>query len=169
MSGLIKVGAPYGINFSQATRVPDRIKGERDEELIEKHALMDSMLEKRAWGKGYVVNPFCYLTEDIAEFSDRDLSALKECFLFHYNKYEKFKEMNKHLEIPKYENRMIDLMKHQHGFKDQKLMLEIEDERIASELRNEVIDLHQLKLDYWKMTTSQNQRNQGSPPKLPNK
>lgn len=143
--------------------------GERDEELIEKHALLDSMLEKRAWGKGYVTNPFCYLTEDITQFSDRDLAALKECFKFHYQKYEKFKKLNSHLEIPTYEQRMIDVMRHPRGSKDQKLMLEIEEERINSELKREITDLGKLKLDYWKETTLNNSRNLGAPPRLPTK
>ena len=55
---------------------------------------MDSLLEKRAWGKSHVVNPFCYLTDDLASLNDRDILALKECFLFHYKKYEKFKNVN---------------------------------------------------------------------------
>lgn len=30
--------APFGINFHEANRIPDRIKGETDEDLIEKQA-----------------------------------------------------------------------------------------------------------------------------------
>lgn len=66
-------GPPHGINFEEATRIPTRIVGERDEELIEKHALLDSLLEKRAWGEKYIVNPFPYLTDDITSLSTRDM------------------------------------------------------------------------------------------------
>jgi len=77
-------GAPYGINFTEATRIPDRIRGESDEDLIEKHAMMDALLEKRAWGERYIVNAFPYLTNDITSVNEQDLAAMKKCFKFHY-------------------------------------------------------------------------------------
>lgn len=127
---------------------------------------MDSLLEKRAWGKGYVTNPFCYLTEDITQFSDRDLVALKDCFKFHYQKYEKFKKLNAHLEIPTYEKRMITLMKHPTGSKDQELMLEIEEERISGELKKELKDLSTLKLDYWRQASENSSKATGGAAKF---
>lgn len=151
------IGPPYGVNFSQATRVPDRVQGERDEELIEKQALLDSLLEKKAWGQGYVVNPFSYLSEDLTSFSDRDISALKDCFLFHYKKYEKFKKINADLiGIPSYKDQIPKLMAHR-GTRDEELQLQLEEDRINEELRDDVHDLSQLKLDYWKKSTAKNQ------------
>jgi hypothetical protein len=92
--------------------------GERDEELIEKHALLDSLLEKRAWGEKYIVNPFPYLTDDITSLSKRDMQAMKECFLFHYSKYQKFKTMDEKLQIPTYEERRLILMRNDKGRAD---------------------------------------------------
>ncbi len=157
------VEAPYGISIEQATRIPDRITGEKDEELLEKHALMDSLLEKRAWGQGFVVNPFSYLSEDLSTFNDRDLAALKECFLFHYKKYEKFKAMNPRLKIPTYSERLIPLMEHRHGKRDEQLLLKIEEDRIAFELKDEMRDLRSLKLDYWKQRAAQSQSKLSAP------
>lgn len=127
-------GAPYGINYTEATRIPDRIKGERDEELIEKHALLDSLLEKRAWGENYIVNPFPYITEDLTDLSVRDLQVMKECFLFHYKKYESFKKMNEKVQIPSYQERLIGLMKNEKGKEDLQLSLEFQSDVIQSRI-----------------------------------
>lgn len=124
--------APHGINYSEATRIPDRILGERDEELIEKHALLDSLLEKRAWGEDYIVNPFPYITEDITNLSVRDMQAMKECFMFHYKKYESFKTMNEKVQIPTYEQRRLSIMMNEKGKEDLQLSLELEQEYIDS-------------------------------------
>lgn len=157
------VEPPYGVNIYQATRIPERISGEKDEELIEKHALMDSLLEKKAWGQGYVVNPFSYLSEDLSTFNDRDIAALKECFRFHYKKYEKFKSMNPSLKIPSYADRLIPLMEHRHGKRDEQLLLKIEEDRITFELKHEMNDLKKLKLDYWKQRAADNQTKLSAP------
>lgn len=152
------VDAPYGVNFTQATRVPERITGEKDEELVEKHALLDSLLEKRAWGQGHVINPFCYLVEDIASLSDRDIGALKECFQFHYRKYEKFKQLNAAIGIPTYESRRVALMENAAGKRDEQLRLKIEAQQASYELQQDLSDLDKLKLTYWQQTTANNQR-----------
>ena len=127
-------GAPHGINYSEATRIPDRPLGERDEELIEKHALLDSLLENRAWGRSYIVNPFPYIDQDVTNFGIKDFKAMKECFLFHYTKYEKFKKMNEKVQIPSYEERLVSLMRHEEGKKDLQVQLETEFNLTSSEL-----------------------------------
>lgn len=48
--------------------------------MIEKHALLDSLLEKRAWGKKYISNPFVYLTNDITKKSKEDIDKWLKCF-----------------------------------------------------------------------------------------
>lgn len=55
------VPPPHGINPSEATRIPDGFPGETAEDLIEKQAIMDVLLESRTWSKGYLSNPFPYL------------------------------------------------------------------------------------------------------------
>ena len=52
--------------------------------MIEKHALLDSLLEKRPWGKKYIHNPFPYLTDDITKEKDETIKKWLDCFHFHY-------------------------------------------------------------------------------------
>ncbi len=61
------VPPPNGINLTEATRIPERGFEETDEHLIEKHALLDSLLEERPWGEKFIHNPFPYLTESIVD------------------------------------------------------------------------------------------------------
>lgn len=88
------VPPPEGINFSEATRINDRIKGETDLEQIEKQAIMDVMLGTRAWGKRYVSNPFPYLVDDITTVNEEELYKLKKSFLVNLKKYESFRDKN---------------------------------------------------------------------------
>ncbi len=74
------VPAPNGINFTEATRIPDRKPEETDEDLIEKHALLDSLLEKKPWGESYINNPFPYLTRDITKVPETTLKNWLKCF-----------------------------------------------------------------------------------------
>ena len=102
---------PNGINFSEATRIPEKITGETDEDLIEKHALLDSLLETRPWGAKYIHNPFPYITEDITKLNDSQISNYIKCFKFYYSKYEKFKkEINTERLIPSYKNRLANIL-----------------------------------------------------------
>lgn len=94
-------GPPHGINFSEATRVPDRIRGEGDEILIEKQAIMDVLLDSRVWGEKYITNPFPYLEEDITKIGKSDFVAMKQCFFENYNKYRSFKQQM-YDELPNY-------------------------------------------------------------------
>jgi hypothetical protein len=86
------VGAPHGINLTEATRVPDRMEGESDEDLIEKQAIMDVLLESRVWAKRYLSNPFPYLIDDITKVEEKDTNHMKALFKKHYTKYKLFKE-----------------------------------------------------------------------------
>lgn len=67
------VGPPYGINVTEATRIPDGFPGETTEDLIEKQALLDVMLETRVWARDYLSNPFPYLFEDITKIDAKEL------------------------------------------------------------------------------------------------
>ena len=60
--------------MTEATRIPERGHHVCDENLIEKHALLDSLLEKRPWGKKYIHNPFPYLTDDITKVSESTIT-----------------------------------------------------------------------------------------------
>ena len=58
---------PYGVNYTQACTIPPRIQNETNEMLIEKQAILDVLLDTRAWGEKYVTNPFPYIEEDITK------------------------------------------------------------------------------------------------------
>ena len=102
---------PHGINMTEATRISEKRLDETSEELIEKHALLDSLLEKRAWGQKYIQNPFPYLTDDISKVSPDKLKQYVDCFQFHYSKYEAFKAKAKtDFQIPSFQSRKLELM-----------------------------------------------------------
>lgn len=67
-------------------------KGETDEELIEKHALLDVMLQTNLWGREYVKNPFPYISEDFETLNESDVKDLKKKFYVNFQKYEKIKQ-----------------------------------------------------------------------------
>ena len=77
--------------MTEATRIPDGFPGETEEDLIEKQAIMDVLLETRVWSKNYLSNPFPYLIEDITKVEKTDLERYKQLFLKHYKKYSEFK------------------------------------------------------------------------------
>jgi hypothetical protein len=104
------IAPPHGINMTEATRIPERDIQETDQETIEKHALLDSLLEKRPWGQKYIHNPFPYLFEDITKLKDEDVAKLVQSFRFFYEKYQLFKKeaQEKH-RIPDYQDRRLKL------------------------------------------------------------
>lgn len=68
---------PYGVNFTQATTIPDRIINETDEMLIEKQAILDVLLDTRLWGEKYVTNPFPYIEPNITKIKPETLKHYK--------------------------------------------------------------------------------------------
>ena len=100
------VPPPYGINMTEAQRVPARVEGESNEQLIEKHALLDSLLEDQVWGREWVANPFSYLTEDITKLGREELRGMLNTYRFNYRKYEEFKR-RKWAQVPKYADRLF--------------------------------------------------------------
>lgn len=81
------------MNYSQATQIPERIRGETDEIVIEKQAIMDVLLESRVWGAKYLSNPFPYVVKDITQAKEKEIMGMKKCFAVNYNKYLHFKNM----------------------------------------------------------------------------
>lgn len=101
---------PFGINFTEATRIPDRLN-EPEEDTIEKHALLDSLLEKRPWGAKFIQNPFPYLVEDISKVPPEKLQKYIKCFQFHFAKYETFKQDAFKLpQIQPYKKRFLEIV-----------------------------------------------------------
>ena len=78
---------PYGVNFSQATRIPKRIANETNEMLIEKQAILDVLLDTRLWGDKYITNPFPYIERDITKIPADDLKHFKKHFYINLRKY----------------------------------------------------------------------------------
>ena len=119
---------PNGINFAEATRIPERKIIETDEDMIEKHALLDSLLEKKAWGKKYISNPFIYLTEDITKQSKQTIEKWLKCYQFHYLKYERLKKEYGQIKyIPEYHERIYGLMENNINMDKELLERDIKD------------------------------------------
>jgi hypothetical protein len=83
---------PEGINYTTATTIPKRIMNETDEDLIEKQAIFDVMLNTRVWADKYVVNPFAYIENDITKIEKSDLEFYKKTFFVNLKKYEAFRD-----------------------------------------------------------------------------
>jgi len=83
---------PNGINFTQASTIPNRIPNETDEVLIEKQAIFDVLLQTRIWADKYITNPFPYLEPDITKISKEQLDYYKKTFYINMKKYENFKD-----------------------------------------------------------------------------
>ena len=92
---------PHGVNFTQATTIPPRIKNETDEMMIEKQAIIDVLLDTRAWGEKYVTNPFPYIDEDVTKFADKDFRHFKQHFYINMKKYQAFRDRIVHAEAYK--------------------------------------------------------------------
>jgi hypothetical protein len=86
------VPPPYGINMTDATKIPEGFAGETVEDLIEKQAIFDVLLQTRTWSKGYLSNPFPYLFEDITKVEKKNLDYYKKTFLRFYHQYNDFKQ-----------------------------------------------------------------------------
>lgn len=82
---------PHGINFTQATKIPDRIKNETNEMLIEKQAIFEVLLDSRVWGR-HIPNPFPYINPDITKISEEDLKHYKKTFFINLKKYQSFRD-----------------------------------------------------------------------------
>lgn len=85
------VGPPHGINYTEATRIPEGFPGETSEDLIQKQAILDVLLETRTWSKSYLSNPFPYLFVDVTKIDKAQLDHYKQVFLQQYRKYSEFK------------------------------------------------------------------------------
>lgn len=92
---------PHGVNYTQATAIPDRILNETDEMLIEKQAIIDVLLDTRCWGEKYVTNPFPYIEENITKISAADLKHFKQHFFINLKKYQAFRDKICHPEAYK--------------------------------------------------------------------
>jgi len=60
--------------------------------MIEKQAIMDVLLDTRAWGEKYVTNPFPYIEEDITKIGEKDLKHFKQHFYINLKKYQAFRD-----------------------------------------------------------------------------
>jgi len=60
--------------------------------LIEKQAIMDVLLDTRAWGEKYVTNPFPYIEQDLTKIKAEDLKTYKQHFFINLKKYQAFRD-----------------------------------------------------------------------------
>jgi predicted Zn-dependent peptidase len=55
--------------------------------LIEKQAILEVLLDSRAWGEKYIANPFPYIEKDITKIPAEDLKHYKKTFYINLRKY----------------------------------------------------------------------------------
>jgi hypothetical protein len=55
--------------------------------LIEKQALIEVLLDSRAWGEKFIINPFPYIEKDITKIGADDLKHFKKTFYVNLKKY----------------------------------------------------------------------------------
>lgn len=77
-------------SWEKAFNVPMKTE-EPDERLIEKHALLDFMMESNLWNRNYIGNPFPYISENFHSLSEEDMKELKKKFYVNFKKFEKIK------------------------------------------------------------------------------
>mmetsp|Transcript_27584 Transcript_27584/g.49737 ORF Transcript_27584/g.49737 Transcript_27584/m.49737 type:complete len:414 (+) Transcript_27584:32-1273(+) len=71
--------------FHEATKVPPKMQSDTPEILIEKHAILDFLLETEAWNEYYTVNPFPYIGQ-IDEIK-KQMTYFKAYFLKMYKRH----------------------------------------------------------------------------------
>ena len=81
--------------YDKAVRIPPRIEGETDGDLIEKHVILDLLNETQVWSDPSVVNPFPYLT---ATPTPESLMSAKQLFREHLLFYQE--AINENVKIP---------------------------------------------------------------------
>ena len=79
------------VNFKDSVEIPKRIIGENEENLIEKQAIFDVMMDTRLWSENYIVNPFQYIESDIKKFSEEEYDKYKKLFSRKLEIYDKLK------------------------------------------------------------------------------
>ena len=60
--------------------------------LIEKQAIIDVLLDSRAWGQKYITNSFPYIEKDITKIKEADLKHFKQHFFINLKKYQAFRD-----------------------------------------------------------------------------
>lgn len=77
--------------FIDAIRIPSKLYEDTTDTLIEKHALLDVILESSIWGRKYQKNPFPYIGRS-NEISPEDKQKYKSIFKEKYKFYTEFLE-----------------------------------------------------------------------------
>lgn len=77
------------INLNDELIIPSNYPGDDKETLIEKHALLDIILEFNVWGQKYTRNPFPYIGTK-AEITDELKAEYKNIFREKFNFYHQF-------------------------------------------------------------------------------
>lgn len=78
--------------MTQACHIPPRIENETNEDLIEKQAIFDVLMDSRAWGEKWIVNPFPYIEKDITKIDEEKLKSYKKHFFINLKKYQAFRD-----------------------------------------------------------------------------
>ena len=78
------------VSFAEVLGIPARVETDTADALLEKHAILDVLLEENAWNSPYLKNPFPYLTDE--ENNDSTILDLKKKYFVYYKKYSAIKE-----------------------------------------------------------------------------
>ena len=79
-----------GANFQQLVGIPDRLPVDTVDSLLEKHAILDVMLEENIWNLPYLSNLFPYLRKE--EMNDEDMKNIKKKYYILHKRYSELKD-----------------------------------------------------------------------------
>jgi hypothetical protein len=71
------------------------VDGSLIKEVINRHAVMDSILELKLWERGFVNNQFCYINKRKGDIEKVDYESYRKTFFFMYNKIQNVTEKMK--------------------------------------------------------------------------
>ncbi len=67
--------------------LPEREENDTNEDLVEKHAILDAIYDTKVWRERYVENMFMYLDLDKKLIKEEDVRLYKRLFMSHYKHY----------------------------------------------------------------------------------
>jgi len=79
-------------NYNELLTLPIKEETESNEELIEKHALLDAVYGTKIWKELYIDNPYIYLDYNKAAIPEKDAEEYKKTYAKRYKAYKELIE-----------------------------------------------------------------------------
>ncbi|OMJ83158.1 hypothetical protein SteCoe_16012 [Stentor coeruleus] len=73
-------------NFSDFNKALERNDEDSDDNLLEKHAILDAIMNSKCWNEKFMMNRFCYI-DKMANISEGKKNEMQETFLKYYKEY----------------------------------------------------------------------------------